>query len=168
MNLLRASANRLSACGRALRPWLWRTLLPAAVLDPSGPASPAERQPCRTAGGYRMQFDQLKRREFIALFGGVAAWPLAARAQHAEMLPTVGFLGTTTPSIMSQWTAAFVGRLRELGWIEGRTIKIEYRWAEGRGERYAEIAAEFVRLKVDVIVTTGPAAPQTTSVIPIV
>ena len=59
---------------------------------------------------------------------------------------------------MSQWTAAFVGRLRELGWIEGRTIKIEYRWAEGRGERYAEIAAEFVRLKVDVIVTTGPAA----------
>ena len=60
---------------------------------------------------------------------------------------------------MSQWTAAFVGRLRELGWIEGRTIKIEYRWAEGRGERYAEIAAEFVRLKVDVIVTTGPAAP---------
>jgi putative ABC transport system substrate-binding protein len=114
---------------------------------------------------------QLKRREFIMLLGGAAgAWPLPARAQQAG-LPTVGFLGTTSPSIMSQWTAAFVGRLRELGWIEGRTIKIEYRWAEGRGERYAEIAAELVRLKVDVIVTTGPAAPQAktaTSVIPIV
>jgi putative ABC transport system substrate-binding protein len=113
----------------------------------------------------------MKRREFITLLGGATvAWPLAARAQQAG-LPTVGFLGTTSPSIMSQWTAAFVGRLRELGWIEGRTIKIEDRWAEGRGERYAEIAAEFVRLKVDVIVTTGPAAPQAkkaTSVIPIV
>jgi putative ABC transport system substrate-binding protein len=113
----------------------------------------------------------IRRRQFITLLGGAAAWPLAARTQQAGMMPTVGFLGTTTPSIMSQWTAAFVGRLRELGWIEGRTIKIEYRWAEGRGERYAEIAAEFVRLKVDVIVTTGPAAPQAkkaTSVIPIV
>jgi putative ABC transport system substrate-binding protein len=81
------------------------------------------------------------RREFITLGSAAAAWPLATRAQQAGKLPTVGFLGTTTPSIMSQWTAAFVGRLRELGWIEGRTIKIEYRWAEGRGERYAEIAA---------------------------
>jgi putative ABC transport system substrate-binding protein len=89
------------------------------------------------------------RRKFLATLGGAAAaWPLAARAQQAGKPPTVGFLGTTTPSIMSQWTAAFVGRLRELGWIEGRTIKIEYRWAEGHGERYAEIAAEFVRLKV--------------------
>ena len=102
----------------------------------------------------------MKRREFITLVGSAAAWPLGASAQQAGKLPTVGFLGTTTPSIMSQWTAAFVGRLRELGWIEGRTIKIEYRWAEGRGERYTEIAAEFVRLKVDVIVTTGPAAPK--------
>ena len=112
-----------------------------------------------------------RRREFVTLLGGAAAWPLAAQAQQEGKLPTVGFLGTTTPSIMSQWTAAFVGRLRELGWIEGRSIKIEYRWAEGRGERYTEIAAEFVRLKVDVIVTTGPAAPQAkraTSVIPIV
>jgi len=114
----------------------------------------------------------MRRREFITLIGGAAtSWPFPARGQQAGTLPTVGFLGTTTPSIMSQWTAAFVGRLRELGWIEGRTIKIEDRWAEGRGERYAEIAAEFVRLKVDVIVTTGPAAPQAkkaTSVIPIV
>src|SRR5262247_2271896 len=122
---------------------------------------------CRKHGRHRA----VKRREFITLLGGAAAWPLAARAQQAGKLPTVGFLGTTTPSIMSQWTAAFVGRMRELGWIEGRTIKIEYGWAEGRGERYAEIASEFVRLKVDVIVTTGPAAPQAkkaTSVIPIV
>ena len=113
----------------------------------------------------------MNRRDFITLIGGAVAWPVAVRAQQAGEQPTVGFLGTTTPAIMSQWTAAFVGRLRELGWIEGRTIKIEYRWAEGRGERYAEIAAEFVRLKVDVIVTTGPAAPQAkqaTSVIPIV
>jgi putative tryptophan/tyrosine transport system substrate-binding protein len=119
-----------------------------------------------------MQFYQLKRRDFITLLGGAATvWPLTVRAQQAGKLRTVGFLGTTTPSIMSQWTAAFVGRLRELGWIEGRTIEIEYRWAEGHGERYAEIAAEFVRLNVDVIVTTGPAAVEAkkaTTVIPIV
>ena len=98
------------------------------------------------------------------------AWPLAARAQQPAKLPTIGFLGADA-AVWSPWTAAFVGRLRELGWIEGRTIAIEYRWAEGRPERIAEIAAEFVRLKVDVIVTTGTAVPtlkQATSVIPIV
>src|SRR5215475_8474287 len=109
----------------------------------------------------------MRRREFISLLGGGAiAWPVAARAQQATKLPTIGYLGTP-----SAWTAAFVQRLRELGWIEGRNIAIEYRWAEGRPERYAEIAAEFVQLKVDVIVTTGAAAlaaKQTTSVIPIV
>jgi putative tryptophan/tyrosine transport system substrate-binding protein len=115
----------------------------------------------------------VKRREFITLLGGGAgAWPLAARAQQAAKLPTIGFLGSSTRSAMSQWVAAFVQRLRELGWIEGRTVAIEYRWSEGRTERYAEIAAEFVRLKVDVIVTyaTSPvlAAKQATSVIPIV
>ncbi len=113
----------------------------------------------------------MRRGEFITLLGGAAAWPLAARAQQAGKLPTVGFLGTTTPSIMSQWTAAFVGRLRELGWIEGRNIAIEYRWAEARSERYGEIAAELVQSKVDVIVTTAPAFPavqRATSVIPIV
>ena len=120
-----------------------------------------------------MQFDQLRRREFITLLGGAAAaWPLAARAQQPGKLPTIGFLGANTPSAQSQWTAAFVQRLRELGWIEGRTVAIEYRWAEGRSERFAEIAAEFVRLKVDVIVTSGTravlAAKQATSVIPIV
>jgi len=114
----------------------------------------------------------MRRREFITLLGGTAAaWPLAARAQQPEKLPTVGFLGPAAPSSMSQWTAAFAQRLRELGWIEGRTVTIEYRWAEGHPERYAEIAAEFVRRKVDVLVTSVPAAPaakQATSVIPIV
>jgi putative tryptophan/tyrosine transport system substrate-binding protein len=118
-----------------------------------------------------MRFNQLVRREFITLLGGAAAWPLAARAQQPGKLPTIGFLGTTTASAWGPWTAAFVQRLRELGWIEGRTIAIEYRWAEGRTERYAEITAEFVRLKVDVIVTAGNAtlaAKQATSVVPII
>src|SRR5215470_6401168 len=115
--------------------------------------------------------NRVTRREFIALFGAAAAWPLAARAQQPAKLPTIWFLGGTTPETWSRFVAAFVHRLRELGWIEGRTIAIEYRWAEGRGERFAEIAAEFVRLKVDVIVTVGGAvlaAKQATSVIPIV
>ena len=114
----------------------------------------------------------IRRREFISLLGGAAAvWPLAARAQQPAKLPTIGLLGATTPAAWSLFIAAFVRRLRELGWIEGRTIAIEYRWAEGRGERFAEIAAEFVRLKVDVIVTAGGAvlaAKQATSLIPIV
>jgi putative ABC transport system substrate-binding protein len=115
----------------------------------------------------------MRRREFITLLGGAAAaWPLAARAQQAGKLPTIGLLGATTPAAQSQLTAAFVQRLRELGWIEGRTVTIEYRWAEGRSERFTEFAVEFVRLKVDVILThnTPPvlAAKQVTSVIPIV
>jgi putative tryptophan/tyrosine transport system substrate-binding protein len=114
----------------------------------------------------------MKRREFIILSGTVIAWPLAARAQRAGKLPTIGFLVAGTPSTYSLWFAALVERLRELGWIEGRNVAIEYRWAEGRNERYAEIAAEFARLKVDVIVTvTTPAAlaaKQATAVIPIV
>jgi putative tryptophan/tyrosine transport system substrate-binding protein len=113
----------------------------------------------------------MKRRTFITLLGGAAAsWSLAARAQQAGKLPTIGFLGADA-SAFSPWTAAFVARLRELGWIEGKTIAIEYRWSQGRSERYAEIAAEFVRLKVDVIVTVGSAVPivrQATTVIPIV
>src|SRR5262245_39292303 len=95
------------------------------------------------------------RRKFLATLGGAAAWPLSASAQQPGKLPTIGLLGSSTPLAMSQWVAAFVQRLRELGWIEGRTVAIEYRWAEGRDERYDEIAAEFVRLKVDVIVTYG-------------
>src|SRR5689334_9304429 len=95
----------------------------------------------------------MKRREFITLLGGVAAWPLAARAQQTGKVPTIGFLGATTPSADGQWFAAFFLRLRELGWIEGRNVAIEVRWAEGRTDRIAEIAAELVRLKVDVILT---------------
>ena len=99
-------------------------------------------------------------------------WPFAARAQQAAKLPTIGFLGQSTPAAEGQRFVALVQRLRELGWIEARTIGIEVRWAEGRPERAAEIAAEFVRLKVDVIVTVGTpqiaAAKQATSVIPIV
>ena len=113
----------------------------------------------------------MKRREFITLLGGAAAWPLAARAQQATKLPTIGYLGSATLATESQRMAAFVQRLRELRWIEGRTVVIDYRWAEGRTERYAEIAAEFVRLKVDVIVTVGgavAAAKQATATIPIV
>ena len=110
----------------------------------------------------------MRRREFIAALGGAAAWPLGARAQGK--LPTIGFLRAADRR--SQWIAAFLQRLRELGWIEGRTVAIEYRWAEGRSERAAEIVAEFVRLKVDVIVTyANPmvlAAKQATSVTPIV
>jgi ABC-type uncharacterized transport system substrate-binding protein len=114
----------------------------------------------------------IPRRTFISLIGGAAmAWPLAARAQQPAKLPTIGFLGVIPASAQRTWTDAFVQRLRELGWIEGRTVVIEYRWAEGRTERYAEIATEFVRLEVDVIVTTGAAVPalkQATAVIPIV
>ena len=114
----------------------------------------------------------MRRRDFISLLRCATAWPLAAQAQQpAGKLPTVGFLGAASASAWSPWVAAFSQRLRELGWIEGRTVAIEYRWAEGHADRFAEIAAEFVRLKVDAIVTSGagaPAAKQATSVIPIV
>ena len=100
----------------------------------------------------------MRRRDFIKLIAGSAvSWPLTAGAQQAGKLPTIGFLGAAKRSAYSQWDAAFVQRLRELGWIEGRTITIEYR-SEGRSERYAEIANEFVQLKVNVIVTWGTAA----------
>ena len=114
-----------------------------------------------------------RRRQFITLLGGaVAAWPLTARAQQPANLPTIGFLVSGTPSSHREWVAAFVQRLRELHWIEGRTVAIEIRWAEGRNERLADTAAEFVRRKVHVIVTSATpptvAAKQATSVIPIV
>jgi putative ABC transport system substrate-binding protein len=121
-----------------------------------------------------MAADQIRRREFIALVlgGAAAAWPLAAHAQQPAKLPTIGYFGAGSPATQSQWAAAFAQRLRQRGWIEGRDVAIEYRWAEGRAERFTEIAAEFVRLKVDVIVTyaTPPvlAAKQATSTIPIV
>ena len=112
----------------------------------------------------------MRRREVITLIAGGVTWPLVAQGQQPAN--TIGFLGASTRSAESQWIAAFVQRLRELGWIDGRNIIIEYRWAEGHDERFAEIAAEFVRLKVGVIVTWGTptaiAAKQATSVIPIV
>jgi putative ABC transport system substrate-binding protein len=114
----------------------------------------------------------MRRREFITLLSGATVtWPLTARAQQPRKVPTIGFLGAGTSSVWSQWTAAFVQRLRELGWVEGRNVTIEYRSAEGRAERYSEIATEFARLKVDVIVTVGSAVPatmQVTTTIPIV
>src|SRR5262245_26777041 len=113
----------------------------------------------------------MRRRDFIKVIGGgAAAWPFAAPAQPTK-LRTIGFLGTATPSGWSQFVAVFVQRLRDLGWIEGRNVAIEFRWAEGRAERYTEIANEFMRLKVDVIVTAGGAVlatKQATSTIPIV
>ena len=111
----------------------------------------------------------MRRRELIALVGGAVSWPIALRAQPSK-LRTIGFEGTNATNWVP-WTAAFVTRMHELGWIEGSTIAIEYRWSEDRSERFAEIAAEFVRLKVDVIVTGGApafAARQATSTIPIV
>ena len=116
----------------------------------------------------------MRRREFITLLGGAAtaALPLRVRAQQPGNLRTIGLLVPGTRSVFSPWTAVFVQRLHELGWIEGRNIVIEYRWAEGRSERYAEIAAELVKLKSDVIVVGGNeaaiAVKQATSVIPIV
>src|SRR5262245_8506699 len=114
----------------------------------------------------------MRRRSFITLLGAAAAWPMVARAQPTARLPTIGYLGVTTPVISASRLAAFVQRLRELGWIDGRNIAIEFRWAEGSNERTAEFVAEFVRRKVDVIVTGGApavlAAKQATSLIPIV
>ena len=98
----------------------------------------------------------IRRREIIAALGSVAAtWPFTAHAQVKRA--TIGLLGGATSSDQAQWTAAFVKRLSELGWVEGQSVAIEYRWAEGRFERSPEIIAEFVRLKVDVIVTHATA-----------
>ena len=112
----------------------------------------------------------MRRRAFIAALGAAAAWPVVARGQPA--MPVIGFLGPASPAVANPWLGAFVQRLGELGWVEGRNVTIEVRWAEGRGERVAEIAAEFVRQKVDIIATwaTAPAlaAKSATSTIPIV
>ncbi|HEV2715363.1 MAG TPA: ABC transporter substrate-binding protein, partial [Terriglobales bacterium] len=114
----------------------------------------------------------MRRRDFIAAVGGAVVGPLAARAQQPAKQPTIGFLGSGTLEGQGQWVAAFLQRLRELGWIEGRNITIEYRWAEGNSDRADELAAEFVRRRVDVIVTyANPivlAVKRSTSTIPIV
>jgi putative ABC transport system substrate-binding protein len=113
----------------------------------------------------------VRRRELITLLGGAAAWPLAARAQQAKPR-TIGFMGGSAGAALDTWVAAFVQRLRELGWIEGRTISIEYRWAEGQFDRLAGFATEFVRRQVDAIVAEGTvavvAAEAVTAMIPIV
>jgi putative ABC transport system substrate-binding protein len=113
----------------------------------------------------------MRRRHLLATFGGVlAAWPRVTRGQQPAK--TIGYLGASTRLEETQWITAFVRRLAELGWVEGRTVTIEYRWAEGNSERFAQIAAEYVRLNVDVIATWGSApvvaARQATSIIPIV
>ena len=115
----------------------------------------------------------MRRREFITLIGGAAAaWPFAVRAQQAGSLPRIGFLGASSSMAVGPLIAAFVQRLRELGWHDGQNVLIEYRWVEGRVERISEIAAEFAGSKVDVIVTHGniavAAAKRATSDIPIV
>ena len=114
----------------------------------------------------------MRRRDFIkSITASAAAWPLAAHAQFRK-LPTIGFLGAVSAGAGRDWSASFVQRLRELGWIEGQTVTIEYRWAEGREARFGEFATEFVRLKVDVIVTYGTpsveAAKKVTTAVPIV
>ena len=114
----------------------------------------------------------MRRRDLLGVFGGAAAWPLAAHAQQPGKRPTIGFLGATTPTIWSAFVSAFLMRLRELGWTDGQNIAIEYRWAEGRESRYAQFAAELVQRNVDIIVTSGTAAVlavmKATSTIPIV
>ena len=97
----------------------------------------------------------MRRREFIRLVGGAAAWPLTAHAQQSRKLPTIGYLASGSSATEGQRSATFLQRLRELGWIEGRSVAIEIRWGEGRPDRANEIAAEFARLRVDVIVTAG-------------
>jgi ABC-type uncharacterized transport system substrate-binding protein len=114
----------------------------------------------------------MQRREFIGwLAGAAAAWPCGALAQQADRRPTIGILGSSSTA-WNYWLGGFVSRLRELGWVEDRTISIEYRWTEGRSERYAEYGAEFARRKIDVIVPLGTpaivAAKKATSVVPIV
>jgi len=113
----------------------------------------------------------MRRRDFVLTFAGLAVsgWPTIVSAQQAAKSPTIGFMGAGTPAGWKDWTSAFQQRIRELGWVEGRNLMIEYGWAEGSADRYLEIASEFAKLKVDVIVTVGgDAAKQATSTIPIV
>ena len=115
----------------------------------------------------------MRRREFITLLGGAAvAWPLAARAQQRRKLFRIGYLGISSPSLEPHYVEAFRQKLRELGHVDGESIAIEYRWAEGQDSRLPKLAGELVRLKSDVIVTTGTpgtlAAIQATKTVPIV
>jgi putative ABC transport system substrate-binding protein len=114
----------------------------------------------------------MKRRDFITLVGGAATWSVAVQAQQPSRIPTVGFLSPNNQAAARSWTNAFVQGLHDLGWIEGRTVKIEHRWEDGQVERTSEFVDELVRLNVDTIVTHGVqnivAAMQSTSTIPII
>ena len=114
----------------------------------------------------------MKRRDFIALFSSAAVLPLAVAAQTPPKIPRVGFLGTASPTAGTRYLEAFRQGLRELGYVEGQTIALEVRWAEGRTERMPELVAELVGLKVDVLVVgtsqAALAAKKATRTIPIV
>jgi putative tryptophan/tyrosine transport system substrate-binding protein len=113
----------------------------------------------------------MKRREFVTLVAGAAAWPITVKAQSPRV-PTVGFLSPNSQAAAKTWTTAFVEALRDLGWIEGRTVYIEYRWEDGQTELTSELVNELVRAKVDVIVTHGVpnivAAMKVTPIVPVV
>jgi putative ABC transport system substrate-binding protein len=96
------------------------------------------------------------RRAFIATLSSAAAWPVVARAQQPTKVARIGFLGVATSAAWSAWVAAFVQRLRELGWTEGRNIAIDYRWSDGNNDRLAELAGDLAQRKVDIVVTGGP------------
>ena len=104
-----------------------------------------------------MQFDQLKRREFITLLGGASAWPRVARAQLAERVRHVGVLMTAAADDSESLArvGAFLQGLQQLGWTDGRNVRLEYRWGAGDAERIRKYAAELVALVPDVILVTG-------------